>query len=60
MVDYRKVDKTLWTSEQIASHLKAIGAEHPPKRPDKLQKAVTAPQQRYGSNRKYYKRGGEW
>lgn len=59
MVDYRKVDKTVWTPEQIASHLKAIGAEHPPKRPDKLQKAVTAPQQRKG-NGKYYKRGGEW
>ncbi|CAI6074732.1 hypothetical protein PAECIP112173_02341 [Paenibacillus sp. JJ-100] len=59
MVDYRKVEKTTWTPEQIASHLKAIGAEHPPKRPDKLQKSVTAPQQRNG-NSKYHKRGGEW
>lgn len=59
MVDYRKVDKTIWTPKQIADHLKAIGAEHPPKRPDKLQKAVTAPQQRNG-NGKYHKRGGEW
>lgn len=42
MTDYRKVKTLVWTPEQIATHLKAIGAEHPPKRPDKLQKAVTA------------------
>ncbi|MDQ0658782.1 hypothetical protein [Paenibacillus sp. W2I17] len=59
MIDYRKVKTVVWTPEQIANHLKAIGAEHPPKRPDKLQKAVTAPQQHNGNSR-YYKRGGEW
>lgn len=59
MIDYRKVEKTVWTPEQIANHLKAIGAEYPPKPSDKLQKAVTAPQQRNG-NSKYHKRGGEW
>ncbi|WP_179283091.1 MULTISPECIES: hypothetical protein [Paenibacillus] len=54
-----KVKSEVWTQERIAKHLKAIGAEYPPKRPDKLQKAVTAPQQHNGNSR-YYKRGGEW
>lgn len=59
MIDYRDVKKETWSKERIEQHLKVIGAEHPPKRPDKLQKAVTAPQQHNGNSR-YYKRGGEW
>lgn len=58
-MDYRSVKTETWSKERIEQHLKDIGAEHPPKPPDKLQKAVTAPQQHNGNNR-YYKRGGEW
>lgn len=36
MIDYHQLKTVVWTPEQIANHLKAIGAEHPPKPPDKL------------------------
>ncbi|PIH60415.1 hypothetical protein [Paenibacillus sp. LK1] len=40
MINYRDVKKETWTKERIEQHLKYIEAEHPPERPDKLQKAV--------------------
>lgn len=58
-MDYRSVKTETWTKERIQQHLKAIGAEHPPERPSKGPKSVTAPRQLNGSQ-KYSRRGGEW
>ncbi|NUU74002.1 MULTISPECIES: hypothetical protein [Paenibacillus] len=58
-MDYRSVKTETWTKERIEQHLKAIGAEHPPERPSKGPKSVTAPRQLNGSQ-KYSRRGGEW
>ncbi|MBO2943635.1 hypothetical protein JJQ72_06535 [Paenibacillus sp. F411] len=48
-----------WTPEQVAAHLKAIGADKPPQpKGSAMQYEITAPRQ--GRDGKYLKRGGEY
>lgn len=54
------LDVKQWTSEQLAEHLKKIGADGPPpKKVIESQLNTTAPQLS-SKSRKYRKRGGEY
>ncbi|NUU62680.1 hypothetical protein [Paenibacillus agri] len=57
-VDYSKVTNVEWTPEQLAEHLRRIGADKVPAKP-KTNTSITAPQQHQGSSH-YSRRGGEW
>ncbi|WP_155986957.1 hypothetical protein [Paenibacillus durus] len=47
MTDYRKVTCSTWTPEQLAEHLRQIGADKPPaRRPNNgFETCITAPKQ---------------
>ncbi|MDF9844166.1 MULTISPECIES: hypothetical protein [unclassified Paenibacillus] len=57
MTDYKHVESSHWTPEQIADHCKVIGADKPQARSTYKDYTITAPQ--LGHNNKPMRKGGE-